>query len=109
MSLSSVTDAPPEGDAIEGSEEGETKAPGRQLKIDGMPVAAFKVQITGGITVTEETLRQWKLGKAVEITVAGVVSSRRDKAETNFGEPTGNVERQVVLHVHDIVTDDDEG
>lgn len=108
MTLAEATDAEP---ATSGEEDaaGETKAPGKQLKIDGMPVGTFKVQITGGITVSEEVIRAWKLGKAVEITVAGVVSSRRDKAETNFGEPTGNVERRVVLHVHDIVDDDGEG
>jgi isopentenyl diphosphate isomerase/L-lactate dehydrogenase-like FMN-dependent dehydrogenase len=81
---------------------------GRQLKIDGMPVAQFRVQITGGVTVTEDVLKAWRLGKAVELTVAGVVSSRRDKAETNFGKPTGDVIRSVVLHVHDIVTDDED-
>lgn len=107
MSLAEATEAPPAEPASEPEEE--TKAPGRQLRIDGLPVETFKVQITGGITVTEEVLRQWKLGKAVEITVAGVVSSRRDKAETNFGQPTGNATRSVTLHVHDIVLDDDEG
>lgn len=94
-------------------EDDQTQVPGTEspaekpLRVDGMPVTQHKVQITGGISVSTEMMRQLKIGKRLELKVAAVVDSRKDKAITNFGEPTGDVKRQIVIVVVDILEDED--
>lgn len=79
----------------------------RQLKFDGMPIAQNRVAFGGGVTVSEDAAKAWKLGQEVELTVRAVVSSRKHKAQTNMGAPTGDAEHQVTFLIVDIVGDDE--
>jgi len=80
---------------------------GKQLKIDGMPVTDEYVIVTGRIRVSRSAVAKWKLGKPMELTVTGIIDSRRQKAKRNGGEATGELEQQHVLQVLDLVLDDE--
>jgi len=80
---------------------------GKQLKIDGMPVTDEYVIVTGRIRVSRSAVQRWKLGKPMELTVTGIIDSRRQKAKRNGGEATGELEQQHVLQVLDLVLDDE--
>jgi hypothetical protein len=80
---------------------------GKQMKIDGMPVAEQHVVLTGRIRVAQSVVERWKLGKPIEITVACIIDSRKAKVIRNGGEATGELSQQVVLQALDLVLEDD--
>lgn len=105
MATLEAVDDPAVGEAV-----GEAPADppsGKQLKIDGMPVTDEYVIVTGRIRVSRSAVQKWKLGKAMELTVTGIIDSRRQKAKRNGGEATGELEQQHVLQVLDLVLDDE--
>ncbi len=80
---------------------------GKQLKIDGMPVAEEFVVFTGRIRVTRALVEKWKLGKPIQLPVECIIDSRKQKVVRNGGEATGELTQQVVLQVLDVVVDDE--
>jgi hypothetical protein len=80
--------------------------PAKQLRIDGMPVAEDYVVLTGRIRVASSVVKSWKLGKPIEITVAALIDSRKQKVIRNGSEATGELAQQVVLQVLDLVLDE---
>lgn len=100
-----VAEAPPLGDLNTGETE---QAPvGKQFKIDGMPVAEEYVVITGRIRVARSVVAGWKLGKQIELTVAAICDSRKQKVIRNGSEATGELSQQVVVQVLDLILDEE--
>ena len=72
-----------------------------QLTFEGMPVTSHKVQIGGSILATGDLLEQVKIGNRVRLVVDVVVTTKTHKAPSSKGEPTGELNEIVHLHVYD--------
>lgn len=99
--------APAEAEADETIEVPEAPPVGKQYRIDGMPVAEEYVVITGKIRVSRQVVAGWKLGKRIELTVAAITDSRKQKVIRNGSDTTGELSQQVVVQVLDLILDDE--
>jgi len=97
----------PAGEPDPQSEGEGNVVPLRQLKIDGLAVTDVKLQITGGISVSQELVEKWKIGKPIELRVIGHIDSRVQKARTQYGDPTGDAQLRYTIVIHDLASDDE--
>ena len=75
---------------------------GRQLRFEGMPVSRVTLGVSGTLTASAALSKRLKLGSEQVLTVRVLVSSKKNKAPSAGGEPTGELDQHIVLQLVDL-------
>lgn len=80
---------------------------GRQLRFEGMPVSRVTLGVSGTLTASASLSKKLKLGSEQTLTVRVLVSSKKNKAPSAGGEPTGELDQHIVLQLVDLELPDE--